>query len=353
MTTALLIGSMEEGTCWPPCRRALEAKGCNTVACDDAVVFEPFRRSLAWRAFSKLTSWPMVRRYSRQLREFLGTYRGPTPDLVLVCKGQYLTPDRVREVKDRTGAVLFNWQTDDYFSPTLSSQHAIDSIPLYDCIFVHARANAEGLRRAGARRVEYLPLGADPGLYHPIDEAARPVYQTDVLYMGIRRRDREETLSRLVADGCSYRLQVRGGHWTRVSRRSPLYPHVVGEMVPWKEYPHVLRCAKVSIALLTRFDTGVRVAPLRIFEIAATGGFLLAERGNGEIAEFFDEGKEMACFADVEEMRDKIEYFLGHDEERRAIALAGQRRAVAEDYFYTSRMQRMLDVYREIRRGIV
>ncbi len=348
MTTVLVIGCMEEDTCWPPCRRALKAMGYDTVACDDAVVFEPIRRSLAWRAVSKLTSWPVVRRYRRRLSEFLDAYRGPMPDLALVCKGQYLEPAAVREIKDRTGAMVFNWQTDDYFSPTLSSTLAIESIPLYDCIFVHARQNLEALRRVGARRAEYLPLGADPTLYQPIDKTVRPVYDADVLYIGIRRPDREDTLSRLVADGSPYRLHVRGGRWTRVSRWSVLRPYVVGEMVPWTQYADVLHRAKISIALLTRFDTGIRVAPLRIFEIAAAGGFLLAERGRGEVGEFFDEDKEMACFGDVEEMRAKIKYFLQHDDERLAIAVAGQRRAVAEDYFYTSRMRRMMDVYREI-----
>lgn len=342
---------MSSGTCWPPCRQALTGMGHDTVVYDDSEVFERFRRSLAWRAVERLTVAHVVRRYGQRLRGFLEAYDGPAPDLVLVCKGQYLDPSVVREIKERTGALVFNWQTDDYFSPTLSSRQAIESIPLYDCIFVHARSNLVGLRRAGARRAEYLPLGADPALYQPFEETANQTYDADVLYIGIRRPDREATLTRLASRECRYDLRVRGHRWTRISQDSPLRRHVAGEMVKWEEYPRVLRRAKISLALLTRFDTGVLVAPLRIFEIAAAGGFLLAERGRGEIAEFFDEDKEMVCFDDVEEMRTKIEYFLRHDDERRAIAQAGQRRAVAEDYFYTNRMRRMVEVYRELRGG--
>jgi len=70
----------------------------------------------------------------------------------------------------------------------------------------------------------------------------------------------------------------------------------------------------------------------RIFEVLMAGGFLLTEYVPG-IENYFELDKEIVCFKNSEEMIDKINYYLNHNEERRAIAKAGWQRAIAN---YTS-----------------
>jgi spore maturation protein CgeB len=86
-----------------------------------------------------------------------------------------------------------------------------------------------------------------------------------------------------------------------------------------------------------------------LFEIPAAGAFMLAQRGQGEPLEFFKEGEEMACFGDVKELREKISHYLTHDEERYAIQVAGQRRVLGSGYLAPSRLERVLQVYRELK----
>ena len=54
---------------------------------------------------------------------------------------------------------------------------------------------------------------------------------------------------------------------------------------------------------------------------------MLHER-NPDVLELFEEGKEIECYATVEELVEKIDYYLAHPEERKAIAEAGHRRCV-------------------------
>jgi len=59
------------------------------------------------------------------------------------------------------------------------------------------------------------------------------------------------------------------------------------------------------------------------------GGFMLTEYAPA-LEDYFEIDKEIVCFENAAEMVDKINYYLNHDEERRAIARAGWERAINE-----------------------
>lgn len=60
----------------------------------------------------------------------------------------------------------------------------------------------------------------------------------------------------------------------------------------------------------------------RNFEVPGCGGFLLT--GNADnLSEYYDIGKEVVCFHDIDDMVQKIRYYLKHEDERAAIAQAG------------------------------
>jgi len=73
---------------------------------------------------------------------------------------------------------------------------------------------------------------------------------------------------------------------------------------------------------------GRQQVKVRDFEVPLAGGFYLVE-DMPEHREFFAVGKEIDTWRTVDELIDKIRYYLAHDAERRAIADAGRRRALA------------------------
>jgi spore maturation protein CgeB len=81
----------------------------------------------------------------------------------------------------------------------------------------------------------------------------------------------------------------------------------------------------------------------RIFDVTASGGFMLCEYVEG-IEKLFEIGKEIACFDTYDELVDKIRYYLLHDSERRRIAEAGYRRTISD---HTAE-RRLHEIFKEV-----
>lgn len=88
--------------------------------------------------------------------------------------------------------------------------------------------------------------------------------------------------------------------------------------------------------------TGV---PQRIYDIVGSGGFLLTNYQE-ELDSQFVIGHEIEVFHDLDELKEKSDYYLSHEEARSAIAAAGYRR-VCKDHTYLKRITQMLDIVRE------
>jgi spore maturation protein CgeB len=81
---------------------------------------------------------------------------------------------------------------------------------------------------------------------------------------------------------------------------------------------------------------------LRLFE--ATGvGTLLVTDWKKNLHEMFEPGKEVIAYRTSEECVELVRYYLDHDDERREIAAAGQRRTL-RDHTYHQRMQELVSL---------
>ncbi len=83
----------------------------------------------------------------------------------------------------------------------------------------------------------------------------------------------------------------------------------------------------------------------RIFEIPAQGGFELTEYVPS-LEDYFDIGKEIACYKDIDEAELLIKYYLSHEEEREEIKQAGVKKAREKHTFKHRIMEFMKDLER-------
>ena len=67
---------------------------------------------------------------------------------------------------------------------------------------------------------------------------------------------------------------------------------------------------------------------------------MLHER-NSEVMDLYHDNEEMACFDSIEELAEKIDYYLAHPIERASVARAGHARCVPA-YSYDDRMDKMV-----------
>lgn len=79
----------------------------------------------------------------------------------------------------------------------------------------------------------------------------------------------------------------------------------------------------------------------RSVEIPACGSLLLGERTD-EHLEMFEQGKEADFFSTDAELLEKCKYYLGHENERRAVAYAGHKRCVESGYSNQGRIESIL-----------
>lgn len=88
----------------------------------------------------------------------------------------------------------------------------------------------------------------------------------------------------------------------------------------------------------------------RIMDIMGAGGFVLTNYCE-ETAELFEEDKEIVMFRTLEELIQKVDYYLEHEEEREQIARAGHEKAM-NDYTYEKKIKKLLDWVTEDEGGV-
>lgn len=102
--------------------------------------------------------------------------------------------------------------------------------------------------------------------------------------------------------------------------------------------PYVFRHSRINLNITLRsIKTGI---PLRALDIMGCGGFLLSNYQQ-ELAEQFEEGREMVLFYSLEDCIDKISYYLTHEDERSKIAKAGCN-AVRERFDRSQMLERLI-----------
>jgi spore maturation protein CgeB len=97
-----------------------------------------------------------------------------------------------------------------------------------------------------------------------------------------------------------------------------------------------------KIVLNTMHYGEIRGVNTRLFEATACGGFVLSHRGP-DIEQYFTPGEEFAVFDTRRELAEAIHHYLNADNERRAIAKAGQLRA-HRDHTYPRRLRELLQI---------
>ncbi len=110
-----------------------------------------------------------------------------------------------------------------------------------------------------------------------------------------------------------------------------------------KEMPQVFCHSKINVNITLRsIESGI---PLRALDIMGAGGFLLSNY-QSELAEYFQDGREMVLFDSDQDMLQKAEYYLCHESEREQIALEGWKK-VQQEFSYEKQLKKIIDIVQE------
>jgi len=291
-----------------------------------------------------LEPW-LLREYERALLDEAALLQ---PHLLFVFKGRYVPPTVVRRL-GAAGALTVNFYPDVSFMAHGSL--IPKTLPLYDWVFTTKSFGLGDMRHLlGVERASFLPHGYDPEVHRPqeLDAEDRGRYQCDVSFVGTWSPKKQRFMEALVARRPDIRIRVWGYQW-------PLAQASLGTRLEHKpvfglEYAKAMLASRINLCILSEARSGASSGDrttARTFQIPATGSFMLHERTD-ELATFFRENVECGSFGLPEELAERVDYFLRHEDERAAIARAGRERSLASGYSVDDRARVLLDKVAEL-----
>lgn len=175
---------------------------------------------------------------------------------------------------------------------------------------------------------EYFKLEKSEGSFSDLGL----IFQTTVLGFKIAEIERRRALIEL-----SKHFKVHVYSNSNVS--DLLRIRYCGSVDYWSEMPRVFHASKINLNFtIPNIKSGI---PLRIWDVLGAGGFLLTNY-QAEIPYYFKEGEDLVCFDGVDDLRDKVGYYLAHSRQRQEIARNGYEK-VKEKHNYIERINTMLE----------
>lgn len=158
------------------------------------------------------------------------------------------------------------------------------------------------------------------------------IYANYFLARKVTALERTEILSMLPS---KYKVHL----YTKDNTTLPSYIDNKGYIDYYMQMPYVFKCSKINLNIsLKSIQNGI---PLRAIDIMGCGGFLLSNF-QSDFMNFFDPDKDFVYYSDYDDLLEKIDYYLLHDEEREKIAYSGYNK-IKQYHTYPHRIQSIMD----------
>lgn len=282
-----------------------------------------------------------------QLMEMLINYVAETiiarcgefkPDLVFALAQAPLSIGALQKLRANKIVTAF-WFVEDFKLMTYWQRVA----PHYDYFFTIQKGEFfDKLREVGVKNFSYLPLAASSDIHKKTELTAEETkeYGSDISFVGAGYYNRRMFFPGLL----DLDFKIWGSEW---DMNSPLGRVVqrASARIETEDTVKIFNAAKININLhSSTYHEGVNpygdfVNP-RTFELASCEAFQLSDY-RSEMPDLFKIGEEIICFEDINDLRQKIKYYLENPEERERIAKRGRERVVKE-HTYEHRMKEML-----------
>lgn len=269
------------------------------------------------------------------------------PDMIFFYNCNHIHANSVKTIQKSLSKVkIVTYANDDPFStyyPGYFWRNFKSLIPLSDLAAAFRPANLAQLQEAGAKRTWLMPPYFITEFDQPMPREKVPgEFHSDVVFVGHYEDDGRLDLLRAVYNS-GFDLKVFGGGWSdakhQVEPGSDFAQLLNCEPAVGERYRHAICGANVALCFLSKLNRDVYTR--RNFQIPAMQTALLSEY-TPELAELFEEGREIEFFRSEDELLAKLKMLLLSDESRRTLALNARLRVVEDGHDVVSRMQALL-----------
>ncbi len=257
------------------------------------------------------------------------------PDVLYVFEWSPLGDGFLADMRGRVGLLVGQIASPLPVNRTFAAYHLMVSSwpPIVD----HFRAQGQG--------GEYLRLGFDERVLNWL-EARWP--REGVTFVGgfaPSHPDRAAWLEHVLR---THDVDVYGYGVAQTATDSPIRARHRGEVWGRRMY-EVLAQSRITLNRHARIDVRGRVSTayannMRLYEATGVGTCLVTEH-RPHLRELFEAGVEVVAYEDEADCIEKVRYYLEHDDERAAVARAGQRRTL-RDHTYAQRMSELDGILR-------
>ncbi len=260
------------------------------------------------------------------------------PDLVIAMAQAPLNHQALKRLR-RDGVKTAMWFVEDHRLFTYWKSFA----PFYDIFAVIQKEPfLSELDAIGQPNALYLPLAAQPDFHKPMEltPAEQRKFGSDVSFMGAGYPNRRIAFRELV----NHDFKIWGNEWDGDHVLERLV-QLKGARVTPEECVKIFNATKINLNLHSSIHAdelvskGDFVNP-RTFELAACGAFQLVDKRSLLNESFEDD--ELATFNSMDELIEKIDYYVSHPEEGHKLAQKARER-VLKDHTYQSRMRTLLE----------
>ena len=258
--------------------------------------------------------------------DILKTANNFKPDLILVIKGENLTPQFLKKLKvQNPKSTLVNW-----FPDPLNQWELMKTIsPYYDYYFDSDPSVCRKLKKIGRKNVHYLTFASE------FESNTNKKKKYDVAFVGTYSPFREKYLSSLK----KFYLNIWGDpRWFKSSLRQ----FTRGGRIHQSKMKDIVKRSRININI--HHNTPREGTNLRVFEITGSGGFLLSDYVK-DLERIFKIGKEIETFKNSNELVKKVRFYLGNPFSAAKIAQKGYARA-KRNHSYKERLAQMLKITR-------
>jgi spore maturation protein CgeB len=275
-------------------------------------------------------------------RRFVKKVLESSCDLVLVFESNwFILPETILKIKSRCRAAIALWEMNCHIWNSYQS----GCLPLYDAVFSLDSHMLPVYKTAYVKKVFFLPpIGTYEMTEVPeITDEDREVYSSDLAFVGQVYPERAAVFEELT----EYDFNIYGPVCDYEPRRcepsNALKIKIKSNRIGHAERKKVYNLSKIVLNI-EALDLHINSTSIRPFEVALCRGFPLVEYKK-DLEGLFDVGREIVCFHDTEDLKEKIDYYLEHNNERMEVSNRCRER-ILKEHMTEVRLKQMLEYTR-------
>lgn len=318
----------------------LRDMGHETVRIDPEIKFlqsELF--SIKFRSFTKtiyqqvLFKIPFIR--NKSSKKIFSYYNNNNIDLTIVTH-DFLTKQEIEEIKKINQSPIVIW-----FPDAISNfQKSMFFVAGYDFLFFKDKYVVDKLKNEYLLNAFYLPQCCNPKQHNKVTltKEEEDFYGCEITNAGNLYPSRAALYKNLL----QYNFKVWGGQPAIWLKMPELDKIIMGKAVFNQEKAKAFTAAKIVLNNMHLAE--INGLNKRAFEIPACGGFQIISY-NDAVNELFEIGKEIVIYKNLNDLKNKIDYYLNpiNETERLQIIEAGYQRAI-KDHTYNNRLETMFSL---------